>query len=251
MNWSKIEEARRFLGIYDYPGNLFNLFSNTEKMIRENKIVLFKEDIDEVSGFIGYSSGYTIICINHKNNIGHQNFTLAHELGHMFLHNGIPQADKDLSGAGGQKEREANEFARELIYPKELAMKDKEHAISNDLLNPRNIDKLAEYISELSCKYCTSFKFTYYRIFDTYFKNFETKKNEYSRLKRYIGKLPNRFPDKKHMYVVVKEHKFYKADYRPYEYMINLINDLSKSKDIGYETGQAIIDKYESLGGNE
>ena len=33
--------------------------------------------------------------------------------------------------------------------------------------------------------------------------------------------------------------------------MINLINDLSKSKDIGYETGQAIINKYESLGGKE
>ena len=63
MDSKIIEEARRFLGIEEYPGNLFNLFKNTEKIIKEKKIILFKEDIDKLSGFIGYNCGYTIICI--------------------------------------------------------------------------------------------------------------------------------------------------------------------------------------------
>lgn len=50
MDYEVIEDARRFLGIEDYPGNLFALFNNTEEMINKNKIVLFKENIDMING---------------------------------------------------------------------------------------------------------------------------------------------------------------------------------------------------------
>lgn len=59
-----IDKARRFLGIDNYPGNLFTLFDDTERIIKEKKIILFKEDIDKLSGFIGYNNQYTIICID-------------------------------------------------------------------------------------------------------------------------------------------------------------------------------------------
>ena len=36
MDSKIVEEARRFLGVDEYPGNLFNLFKNTEKMIKES-----------------------------------------------------------------------------------------------------------------------------------------------------------------------------------------------------------------------
>lgn len=44
-----------------------------------------------------------------------QRFTLAHELGHLFLHPGLEF--RDTTFAGGPKEVEANRFAADLLMP--------------------------------------------------------------------------------------------------------------------------------------
>jgi len=114
----KVENAREFFDIKDFPSNLFELIQK-KNYIDDYKLLLFKEDIGKLSGFIGYGeNNLTVICINYKRTIGHQNFTFAHELGHWFLHNGNSISDDDaclfyLDGI----EKEANDFAAELLYP--------------------------------------------------------------------------------------------------------------------------------------
>lgn len=121
-----VNNAREFFEIEDYPGDFF---SRLDKVDYTNKygILLFKEDIDKLSGFIGYGvNDLAVICINYKRTYGHQNFTLAHELGHWFLHKGVSSSDDDrvLGYSSDKVEQEANDFASELLYPEELLVKD-------------------------------------------------------------------------------------------------------------------------------
>lgn len=251
MDSKIVEEARRFLGIDEYPGNLFNLFRDTEKMIKEKKVILFKEDIDGLSGFIGYNRGYTIICINNRRNIGHQNFTLAHELGHRFLHIGVSKSDADPEISGGDKEEyEANCFAKELLYPIRCVEKDIEYVLERNLLSRENWSSLAEYINILCCKYYTSFSFTFNRLLEKQFKTYQDRKNFYKTFKKKeIGKFDNRFPEKAFMYNVKEGHEFYKAYYEPYNYMKKIVNSLVEECELGTETGEAMVERYRELEG--
>lgn len=251
MDYEVIEDARRFLGIEDYPGNLFALFNNTEEMISKNKIVLFKENIDMLSGFIGYNNEYTIICINYNRNIGHQNFTLAHELGHMFLHIGVSMSDSNPEVAGGgEKENEANLFAKELLYPKKNVDEDIKYVLDKKLLKRENWGELAEYINILCCKYCTSFTFTFNRLLENQFYSYKDKKNFYNTFKKKeIGRFDDRFPETAFMHNVKKGHEFYQPNYEPYKYMKRLITKLVDENQLGMETGEAMVARYEELEG--
>ncbi|EJT6614896.1 ImmA/IrrE family metallo-endopeptidase [Clostridium perfringens] len=248
-----IDKARRFLGIDNYPGNLFTLFDDTERIIKEKKIVLFKEDIDKLSGFIGYNNQYTIICINYKRSIGHQNFTLAHELGHMFLHIGKSMSDSNPeTSGGGFEEHEANLFAKELLYPNSCVENDIKYVLDEDLLSKENWNKLADYIDRLCCKYCTSFKFTFNRLLENQFSTYNVKKEFYNKFKKSeIGKFDYRFPKTSFMYNVKEEHEFYKPNYEPYKYMKMMIEKLIEENELGLETGEAMVERYRELEGNK
>lgn len=244
----KIEEARRFFGIADYPGNLFDFLGN-KKVIDEHKLLLFKQDLDKLSGFIGYSYGFTIICVNYKRNIGHQNFTLAHEVGHMFLHNGISKSDINPERAGQDKEElEANLFASELIYPEKFVTEDYKFALENNLFKKENWDDLAVFINSLCEKYYISFIFAFNKMSNGYFRNYKSRAAFYNRFKKHIGNLSDTFP--KHMHVVDYNHEFYQINIEPYNYMKELVKELVDKQELGLETGESIIERYEKLGGN-
>ena len=83
-----INAARKDFEIESFPGDFFEhlMMGNYSDRCR---LLLFKEDIDKLSGFIGYGmNGLAVICVNYKRPMGHQNFTLAHEVGHWLLHRG-------------------------------------------------------------------------------------------------------------------------------------------------------------------
>jgi|YelNatPaOPRAMG01_1025707.scaffolds.fasta_scaffold00584_22 Zn-dependent peptidase ImmA (M78 family) len=69
-----------------------------------------------VSGFIHSYKGSHHIILNSNDSLVRQRFTIAHELGHFFLHDkstsflSIEEGDK-------KKEREANKFAGTLLLP--------------------------------------------------------------------------------------------------------------------------------------
>ena len=130
-----INMARKVFEIESFPGDFF------EHLMMDNytdrcRLLLFKEDIDKLSGFIGYGmNGFAVICVNYKRPMGHQNFTLAHEVGHWLLHRekSISDDDKVLGYTSDSIEKEANEFAGELLYPEECLVKDFHYAIQQDL----------------------------------------------------------------------------------------------------------------------
>lgn len=120
--------------------SLENVIDNLEGSIEELGInVLYSDMSDletkpgEVSGFIrvNKNNGFPEMVINANENISRQRFTMAHELGHILMHwKWLPGEKLDNSLAEVtfrqqveyrnseiKKEREANEFAAELLLP--------------------------------------------------------------------------------------------------------------------------------------
>src|SRR5712692_8711048 len=107
-----------------------------EKIASSLKIpVLYDEFDDHISGLLVVKNGKTSIGVNKKHHPNRQRFTIAHELGHYILHhkyredpNNDIHIDKkwayfrsDATGRGvDEQERQANQFAAELLMPEEL-----------------------------------------------------------------------------------------------------------------------------------
>ncbi len=82
---------------------------------------------DEISGAIIRKDGKVVIAVNPAHHINRQRFTIAHELGHFLLHEGLEEhVDQDLrvawrnansSKAVNWIEIQANRFAAELLMP--------------------------------------------------------------------------------------------------------------------------------------
>ena len=87
------------------------------------------EGKDDISGILYRGEKQTIIGINSTHSKARQRFTIAHEIGHLVLHDGelfVDQSvrvnfrDKRSSLAEDKQEIEANKFAAELLMPKEM-----------------------------------------------------------------------------------------------------------------------------------
>lgn len=111
------------------------------------------EGHDDLSGVLVRDSHGTIIGVNALHPKPRQRFTIAHELGHFFLHEVDPLfIDKKISiyyrhstatDGKNEKEIEANNFAGMLLIPKKLLQEDlKKEAI--DILDEEVIRKLAK-----------------------------------------------------------------------------------------------------------
>jgi len=113
----------------------------------------------ELSGFLlrDAASRRTVIGVNAGQHLNRQRFTIAHEIGHLLLHEGRPMyidsaqhvfrlslRNKDSSTGENIEEREANLFAAELLMPRALI----EQALSTtpdlDVHDEEQLRKLAE-----------------------------------------------------------------------------------------------------------
>ncbi len=81
----------------------------------------------KVSGFIKETDNQVSICVNQLDSLNRKRFTIAHELGHYFLHSdklksgiidGVDTLNRD--GRADPIEYEANKFAADLLMPEEL-----------------------------------------------------------------------------------------------------------------------------------
>ncbi len=89
---------------------------------------------DEISGAIIRSGGHVVIAVNPAHHINRQRFTIAHELGHYFLHEGLEKhvdqnfrvawRNAESSKAVNWTEIQANRFAAELLMPYRFMIKD-------------------------------------------------------------------------------------------------------------------------------
>lgn len=239
--YETVNKAREFFEIESFPGDFFARLEEIEYTNKYN-LLLFKEDIDKLSGFIGYgTNGMAVICINYKRSQGHQNFTLAHEVGHWFLHKGKSISDDDsvLGYSSDRVEQEANEFAGELLYPKEYLERDYYLAIQQDLFFAGNRAQLGGYVDELCHKYCLSFEMVLRRLL---YKNKQAK--QYRKVRKEIekalgGKVSECFDSD--FYAVNEELPQYQKFMKPYKELQKKVDYLVENGRIGKATGESII----------
>jgi Zn-dependent peptidase ImmA (M78 family) len=156
MNPSKIQD------VVDWLRTDYNLSApvNVEWLAKTIGIEIKKDDLEEssLSGFAVQKHGKKYIGVNCMDSHVRQRFTIAHELGHLFLHDDTVNYDQggvmlfrdDKSSDGSDaKEVEANRFAAELLMPADDLREDISNEGSFDLMNkdPHEnaiIKKLAE-----------------------------------------------------------------------------------------------------------
>lgn len=235
-----VNKAREFFEIEGFPGDFF---ARLEKVDYTNKykLFLFKEDIDKLSGFIGYgTNGMAVICVNYKRPQGHQNFTLAHEVGHWFLHKGRSISDDDsvLGYSSDSVEQEANEFAGELLYPEEYLGRDYYGAIRQDLFLNENRALLGKYVDGLCHKYCLSFEMVLRRLL---YKHGQGK--QYSKVRKEIEKaLGGKVAESldRNFYSVNEDIQQYQKFMKPYNELQKKVDYLVENGKIGKATGESI-----------
>lgn len=235
-----VNKARDFFEIKEFPGNFFTMLE-MQDYTEKCGLLLFKEDIDKLSGFIGYGdNGIFVICINYKRPIGHQNFTLAHEMGHWFMHRGqnISDDDKICAYSAETIEKEANDFAAELLYPERLFVEDYFDILRKDLLQIGERKALAVYIDELCHRYCLSFDMVFRKIL---YRNRQMK--QYRKIKKEIEKaLDCKISEyfEKDFYVPNDELPEYQQLKTPYVKLEEKIDRLVKLRKIGRATADSI-----------
>ena len=152
MNYSEISIQANILlkkyGLYKIPINI-------EALAKKLTIKIFVDFLpDDISGILDFRNEPAIILINSTHGLNRRRFSLAHEIGHFYLHkpSGI-HVDKQtfFRNIKSQKgldeiEIEANRFAAELLMPADLLTNELEQ-----FFDP--IDSDEDVISELSKKF--------------------------------------------------------------------------------------------------
>lgn len=122
----------------------------------------------DLSGFLFHDSNQKVIGVNTHHASVRQNFTVAHELGHLLLHDqeelhvdrAFPtvRLRDDVSSQGiDDAEKEANLFAAELLMPHEF--------LQSDLAGRTPLDLYDEnFVPELACKYGVSVQAFMFRL---------------------------------------------------------------------------------------
>ena len=117
-------ENKLSVSIEKLPQQPLSVPVNIERLIRELNINIVKEDMEYgMSGYIEKRADGWKIGINKYDSLARKRFTLAHELGHYILHRDriIDTRHEDYILLRDNEftpiEREANEFAAELLMP--------------------------------------------------------------------------------------------------------------------------------------
>ena len=129
MIYKHIEEkAESILKKFEF----FHIGFDIHKLVKKLNIELSKGEVEnDISGLLAMSNGKVIISYNKIEDPKRNRFTIAHELGHYFLHSKdqpffIDKTPKVMyrnnASSTGEvlKEREANAFAAALLIPQEL-----------------------------------------------------------------------------------------------------------------------------------
>lgn len=108
--------------------NAYSVYIDVKMIVRALDIqILEREDwTNELSGALVIHNGKGVIGLNKYDVVERKRYTLAHELGHWFLHNDLTDTflDKKLvfnrSNHSNRQEVEANYFAACMLMPEKL-----------------------------------------------------------------------------------------------------------------------------------
>lgn len=147
---------------------------DVEALVRAQAIKIRHDEVDdELSGFLlrDVEKKEIILGVNSRHHENRIRFTMAHELGHFFLHEGekvhldsdkvaykINHRDQNTSKGEDDSEKEANYFAAELLMPTKFLAEDLT-GIKLDLLDEGNL-----VLTELAAKYKVSVQALTFRL---------------------------------------------------------------------------------------
>jgi Zn-dependent peptidase ImmA (M78 family) len=129
-----------------------------------------------LSGFAFQKNGMKFIGISSEENPLRRRFTLAHELGHIYLHkrdhlsydSGLMMLRNEHSSDGTDlKEIEANRFAAELLMPEEEVRKDMMSSPNIDFMD--DTKETRDFVKDLADKYKVSPRAMSVRLTTLYF----------------------------------------------------------------------------------
>jgi Zn-dependent peptidase ImmA (M78 family) len=120
---------------------------------KEGATVTYQPFEGNLAGMLVNTPGNVVIGVNSTHPLTRQRFTIAHELGHLFLHANsidgvhldrdfrVHRRDSNSSLAVDKLEIEANRFAAELLMPHSMIMQDIEGMF--DVEDPHEVRVLA------------------------------------------------------------------------------------------------------------
>lgn len=128
-------------------------------------IQLHEAELGDISGLIFREGSQVIIGVNSKHHENRKRFTIAHEIGHFFLHAQTPLfvdkvfavklRDQVSSEAISMDEIEANAFAAEFLMPTHMLRKDLQQ-VSSDVLDYADDGSLDVVLDRLARTYQVS-----------------------------------------------------------------------------------------------
>lgn len=118
-----------------------------ETVAMNSQIRISRAPSSEFSGMLIRKDGYALIGINSGESSVRQRFTVAHELGHFYLHEEkdtfIDFRDKKGTTSQTPREKQANMFAAALLMPRKLIEVDVKQ-LGKDGFTEDELDRLAK-----------------------------------------------------------------------------------------------------------
>lgn len=119
-----------------------------EKLVEDLGLMLRRAPSEDFSGLLLRKNGTAVIGINSDESYVRQRFSIAHELGHYFLHESkdvfVDYRDNKTNIVRTPKEKEANTFAAALLMPRSKIINDAKKVFKNNSVCEEDIEKLAK-----------------------------------------------------------------------------------------------------------
>jgi len=129
----KVNELRTQYSLHSVPVDLTDLLEKENIIVIDKDFAEYERKVQKsISGILYIDGDTKLIFVNERDNLRRKNFTVAHELGHYFLHYDRGKQDEvfvSFRGDSNPRETEANKFAAELLLPDDKARKEYESAM--------------------------------------------------------------------------------------------------------------------------
>lgn len=126
--------------------NIKSLPIPVEDIAGSHQIKISRAPNSNFSGMLIRKDGHALIGVSSSEPFVRQRFTIAHELGHFFLHQNkdafVDYRDNKKEVMRSPREKQANMFAAALIMPRNLLLKDF-RSIAKDGLSEYDLQDLA------------------------------------------------------------------------------------------------------------
>ena len=115
----KVKQIKKQYSLNSIPVDLNKILKKESiEVVEKNFVELELKVSKQISGMLYIAGNTKLILVNEQDNKKRQNFTIAHELGHYYLHGGQNAKDEvfvSFREDSNQKETEANKFAAALL----------------------------------------------------------------------------------------------------------------------------------------